>query len=221
MLPSPHEAGLQEVDPTDIEALASLIMLAITPAALVEEFAMVLDERDKVQPREQEKSELTGGVIGIKSQPRTQVQSERDLAKQVIADFNRRHRIEDMVELDKKQKFAATWRGERTASVALDRSGEYATDYGQHGSFPKKLDAYEVYCLVNHIDKKADLAERCAQLRRQQSQVVKMVDSDPPTELLPVEQKPVYYTPCIVCGKSKSVLRADGVYVCGTDHTGA
>src|SRR6266550_1539178 len=42
----------------------------------------------------------------------------------------------------------------------------------------------------------------------------------PATELFPAEQKQgaVHYTPCIVCGNPKSVKRADGVYVCGTDH---
>ena len=137
-----------------------------------------------------------------------------------------------MVELNKKRKFAATWRGERTPSVALDRSGEYATDYGQNGSFPKKLDAYELYCLLNNIEKKTDLAERCAQLRRAEIKVVSAKEEAvkdmfpeavkmPAIELFATEQKhasgPVYAT-CVVCGMPKSVKRADGVYVCETDH---
>jgi hypothetical protein len=221
MLPFPHDAGLQEVNPTHIEALANLITVAITPAALVEEFATTLHEREKLQPREQEASEPTGGVIGIKPESIAQIQGERDLVKQVIADFNHTHRIEDMVEVNKKQKFPAIWRGERTASVALDHGGEYATDYGQHGSFPKKLDAYEVYCLINNLDKKADLAERCAQLRRQQSQVVKIVEQGPTVQLFHAEQRfpQRVYTPCIVCSKPKNVLRADGAYVCGVEHS--
>jgi len=220
ILPAPHAGGLQEIDPTDLEQLSQLVTNAVTPAALIEEFAVVLAEREKLQPCEQEIGNVHGGVIGINPKPITQVQSDRDLAKQSIADFNRANRIEDMVELNKKGKFCAIWRGERTPSVALDRSGEFATDYGRNGSFPKKLDAYEVYCLLNNIDKKADLAERCTQLRRAEIQVVK--SEELATELFATEQKQqgAVYAVCCVCRKSKSVKRADGAMTCGTDHVG-
>ena len=130
-----------------------------------------------------------------------------------------------MVELNRKGKFCAIWRGERTASVALDRSGEYATDYGKNGRFPKKLDAYEVYCLVNQINKKADLAERCAQLRGQKIKRVESIKTDESsTELFPAEQKQKAHRPvhasCVVCGTPKTVLNASGAYTCGTDHSG-
>jgi len=168
MLPAPHDGELQVVDPTDLESLAALVTVAVTPAALVEEYAIVLSEREKLQPPEQDEKPRGGGVIGIKPSPITQVGSDRDLAKQVIADFNRINRIEDMVEVNKRGKFLATWRAEKTPSVHLDRSGDFATDYGITNGSSKYLDAYEVYCLLNGIDKKADLAERCAELRRQQ-----------------------------------------------------
>jgi len=167
MLPAPHAGGLQECDPTDKEALASLVTVAVTPATLVEEYSARADELHAEQKREQGRESERGVVNGIKPSPITQVKGNRDLVKQVTADFNRTHRIEDMVDIQ-RGKFCATWRGERTPSVALDRDGERATDYGRNGSFPKKLDAYEVYCLINGIDKKADLAERCAVLRSQQ-----------------------------------------------------
>jgi hypothetical protein len=219
MLPAPHAGDLQIVDPTNVGQLTQLVTDAVTPAALIEEFAIVLAEREKLQPSRKERDNDHGGVIGNKPSLITQVQNDRDLAKQAIADFNCTHRIEDMVELNKKGKFCAIWRGERTPSVALDRSGEYVIDYGRNGNFPKKLDAYELHCLLNNIDKKADLAERCAQLRRQQIKVVEPIKvEEPVTELFVTEEKSVYYTPCIVCGTPKSVERADGVYTCGTVH---
>ena len=224
ILPAPHAGDLQIVDPTNGEQVSQLVTNAVTPATLIEEFATVLAECEKVQSREQERDNAPGGVSGIKPSPSTQVGS-KDLVKQVIADFNCTHRIEDMVELNKKHKFAATWRGERTASVALDRGGEYATDHGKNGRFPKKLDAYEVYCLINNIDKKADLAERCAQLRRAEMDVVQpanIVSTEAPVAQPFADEErvqAVYYTPCIVCGSPKNVKRDDGVYVCGVNHS--
>jgi hypothetical protein len=224
ILPAPHDGGLQEIDPTDLEQLAQLVTNAVTPSALVEEYAVVLAESEKLQPSEQDDEKArAGGVIGKKPSVTTQAQNNRDLVKQAIADFNLANRIEDMVEVNSRGKFCATWRGERTPSVALDRDGEHATDHGKHGSFPKKLDAYEVYCLLNTIDKKADLAERCAELRRQEIKIVEPVKAETPaTELFPTEkpgqteqrqQGPVYAI-CPICSTPKSVKRADGVSVC-------
>jgi len=216
LLPAPHAAGIQEVDPTDLEKLPQLVTDAVTPAALIEEFSIVLNERGKIQPREKDKSERAGGVIGINPSVITQAGSDRDLAKQVIANFNRSNRIENMVEVNKRGKFPAAWRGERTPSVALDRSGEYATDYGRNGSHPKKLDAYEVYCLVNNIDKRADLAERCSVLRQKLESTHdkanrSFVAADPlqskdTTELFSIEKPrgPVYAL-CVKCGTPKTV----------------
>jgi DNA-binding transcriptional regulator YhcF (GntR family) len=226
MLPSPHEGGLQECDPTNKEALARLIRLAVTPATLVRDFAFVLDEREALQPREQEQASASVCFIGISPKPITQVQSERDLAPQVIAEQNDLHSWDEIAAICggwQKGFFKAVWRDERTASVRPDKDENLACDYGNHGMFPKKLDRYEAYCLAKGIDKKADLAERIAELRSQQSQVVESsasgaVMEEPATELFPTEHKPVYYTPCIICSKPKNVKRADGVYVCGTEH---
>jgi len=227
ILPAPHAGDLQIVNPTNVGQLTQLVTNAVTPAVLIEKFAIVLAECEKLQPSGKEIDNDHGGVIGIKPSPITHVGSDRDFAKQAIADFNRMHRIEDMVELNKKGKFCATWRGERTPSVALDRDGQTATDHGKNGSFPKKLDAYEVYCLLNAIDKKADLAEKCAELRRQQIKIIEPIKIEmPATELFPIEKPrqteqkqhgPVYAT-CVVCGVPKTVRRVDGVYTCGTVH---
>lgn len=213
MLPAPHDGNLRVVESTDKEGLSELITLAVTPAALVEEFATVLSE--------QERASADGVFIGISPKPYTQVQSDRDLKSQVIAEQCARYSWDDIAAMCggyDKGFFKAVWRGERTASVRPDKNSVYACDYGNHGMFPKKMDTYGAYCLIHDIDQKADIAERCAELRRAEIKIVESVE--PAAELFPPEQqqKPVYYTPCIVCGKPKSVLRADGVSICGTQH---
>jgi hypothetical protein len=246
MLPAPHDGGLLECEATDLESLSNLITDAVTPAALVEEFATVLAEREKLQPSEKER-ENAGDVlfIGIVPKPSSPVQSDSDLVPQVLADFDTRHDWNDIAAMAGglyKGFFRATWRGEKTASVRPDKDGRYACDYGNHGSFPKKFDRYGAYCLIQGIDQKADLAERCAELRRQQSvttfdgaptiadggtvtpivtDVTEVPIQEPATELFPTEQtqETVYYTPCLVCGKPKSVLNASGALTCGTDHS--
>ena len=70
-------------------------------------------------------------------------------------------------------KFKAVWRGERTASVAIDADEAYACDYGRTGTaFPKKLDKYEVWCLAQGGGefKRFDLAKRIAAYRQRQDQ---------------------------------------------------
>jgi hypothetical protein len=171
ILPDPHDGSLQECAPTDKQALAQLVILAVTPATLVEEFATVLSERENLQPHEQERARVCVCFIGQKPKRVTQVQSERDLVPRVIADFNASCSWDDIAAMCggwEKGFFKAVWRGERTASVRPDKDERYACDYGNHGSFPRKLDTYGAYCLIHGIDQKADLAERCAQLRRQQ-----------------------------------------------------
>jgi hypothetical protein len=215
ILPEPHGGSLLEVDPTDLEALARLVSLAITPAALI-------PDRDPEPDPGKDKQTRAGGVIGSKPSPISYGGSDRDLIKQVTADFNRTHRIEDMVELNKKGKFCATWRGERTPSVALNRDGVTATDYGRTNESSRFIDAYELYCLLNNIDKKADLAARCAELRRQQSEVVAPEPPAPePTTTLFSERKPLpMFGTCMVCGSPKTVKRADGAMVCENDCRG-
>lgn len=174
ILPDPHDGSLQECDPTDKQALASLVALAVTPAALVEAFTTVLEARSELQPSMPTQESEPVCFIGEKPRPSTQVASERDLREQVIADFCAQYSWDDIAALCggwEKGFFKAVWRGERTASVRPDRDGRYACDYGNHGSYPKKLDIYGAYCLICGIDQKADIAERCAQLRRAEMKV--------------------------------------------------
>jgi len=189
MLPAPYEGGLQEIDPTDHQRLAELISLAVTPAALVEEFAKQADDLAE-QKREQGRGNDQGGDIGIKPKPITQV-GGKDLVPQVIADFNARYSWDDIAAMaggwSDKGYFSAVWRGERTPSVKPDKDGRYVKDWGNYGSYPEKLDRYGAYCLIKGIDQKIDLAERCAELRREQSAVP--VSVEPPIELFSVEQK--------------------------------
>ena len=123
------------------------------------------------------------------------VQGERDLAKQVIADFNALHSWDDIAAMCggwDGNYFKAVWRGERSASVTVNRDGVLAHDYGRSSGYPSTFDQYQAYCLIHGIDKRADLAERCAQLRRQRGvpmdkdrealeSFVKRVQSDIPT----------------------------------------
>lgn len=182
MLPEPHPGGLQEYGLADIEPLADVIRIAVTPAALVEEYSKRANELVDEQEREQDEKRGGGGFNGQKPSPTTQVSYDQDLAKQVTAVQNNLHSWDEIAAIAggwDNGFFKAVWRNERTASVRPDKDGNLACDYGNHGSYPKKLDKYEAYCLALGIDKRADLAERCAQLRRAQ---MKVVDSDPPTD---------------------------------------
>jgi hypothetical protein len=96
-----------------------------------------------------------------------------DLAKLVIAAFNREHTWEEVTLLCggiQRDRFCAVWRHEAHPSVVIGEQGrgEYACDYGMGGAYPKKLDKYEVWCLANGIEKKKDLAERIAMYRKGQ-----------------------------------------------------
>ena len=169
MLPDPHDGNLQECDPTDKESLAQLVIDGVTPSNLIEEFAVVLAECKALQEQEQEKENAGWWFIGQKPKLLTSVSYDRDLVPQVMADFYAQCSWNDLATMAggwHNGFFKAAWRGERTASVKPDADGRYACDYGNHGNFPKKLDKYEAYCLICGIDKKTNLAERCAELRR-------------------------------------------------------
>jgi len=96
-----------------------------------------------------------------------------DLAPVVIAEMNNALSWHEAAGFDnpiRNQRFRATWRKheheDHTASVVIDSGGEYATDYGVHGSYRKKLDRYEVYCLTHRINKTEDLKERIKKRRQ-------------------------------------------------------
>ena len=224
ILPAPHDGAMREVDPTNLEALAQLVTDAVTPSAMVEEFAVILEERSKLRAREQEIEGIGGGAIGITPKPITQVQGD-DLIPQVLANFDDQHSWDDIAVpcgglVD--GRFCAIWRASRSRSVVIDpRNEKYAHDYGQVGSYRSHFDKHQAWCYIHGKDRTADLAERCAQLRRAEIKIVMPVD--PATELFPVKQteqklQGPMYAICPVCSTPKTVKRADGVYTCGTSH---
>ncbi len=95
-----------------------------------------------------------------------------DIARLVIEEFNRRITWEELIErcggANANGKFAAVWRGERTPSCKVDADGRAACDYGRIGNWPKKFDKYQLWCWLEGIDKRVDLARRCQAYRDRQ-----------------------------------------------------
>jgi hypothetical protein len=88
------------------------------------------------------------------------------LAKVVIADFNDAHTWEEITATIggvKDNRFRAVWRNERTPSVVIDADGKLACDYGKHYPYPKKVDRFEAWCLINAIDKKEEVKRLIAE----------------------------------------------------------
>jgi hypothetical protein len=228
VLPEPHTGDLQECDPTDKEALAGVISVAVTPAALVEEYAKRADGQLAEQKCSKGIDNHHGGVIGHKPKPIASI-GDNGLAARALTEFNRLHSWDWIAEQCggwDRDKFCAVWRGDRSATVRPDRDEVRACDYGLHSPFPKKFDQYDAWCMLQaghdwQAFKKADLADRCAELRRLRSQVADPVKvEEPAAALFPAEQMrgPVYAI-CPICSTPKTVQRADGVYTCGTDHS--
>ncbi len=137
---------------SDPDRLAVLVRRCVTKASLV--------------PARVEQPTKVSMVGGLLDKPLPKITFEGDL----IEEFNRSHTWDDIADLcggwSSRGYFKAVWRGERTASVKPDADERYCCDYGNHGSFPKKLDMYGVYCLVKDIDPAADLREQRAALRQ-------------------------------------------------------
>ena len=176
-------------------ALISLVSQAVTPAALVEAFSPLQEESAKHHS----------------PPPATQrsTQSDSDLAKVVIAQFNRETTWEDVVALcggfTRERKFKAVWRGERTASVAIDADEAYACDYGRTGTaYPKKLDKYEVWCLAQGGSefKRFDLAQRIEAYRKRVQEDVSPATVDQeapgPGEMQPLSEDATPLVPPVV-----------------------
>ena len=144
-----------------MKAIATLISQAITPASLIPErrvtIAQLSLERAVTAPSQEQ-----------------QPLSDTDIARMVIAEYNKTTTWEEIIALcggaNRDGKFNAAWRGETSNSVKVDADGQYACDYGRTAGYPKKLDKYEIYCLVNggRDFKKKDLAERCRRYRETQ-----------------------------------------------------
>jgi hypothetical protein len=147
-----------------IREIAQLLSQAVTPAALVPPLPESL--REKEQPRAIQRTQARPAE--------TATLSDADIAKIVIADFNKSTTWEELADrcggMTRDGKFRAVWRVEDTASVAVDKDGRCACDHGRTAGFPKKFDKYECWCLIEGGlgYKKTDLARRCKEYREQQ-----------------------------------------------------
>jgi len=138
---------------SDPERLAQLVIRCVTPASLVPAIPIV---------KEQER-----GALLDKSWTKTTFEDD------LIDDFNRTHTWEEIAALcggyNRRGYFKAVWRDERSPSVKPDADERYCCDFGNNGSFPKKLDKYGVYCLVKDIDAHTDLNEQRAAMRQREA----------------------------------------------------
>lgn len=141
---------------SDPERLAQIVTRCVTKASLVPPLPV----------KECSTQQAQGGGLLDKKAAYVFSYYEVDLTD----DFNRSHSWDEVASWcggwSKTGHFKAVWRGERTASVKPDRDGRKAHDYGKTGNFPADLDQYEIYCLVNGLDKHADLNERRAAMRQ-------------------------------------------------------
>ncbi len=148
-----YSAGVQ----SDLERLVVLVAQAVTPASLIPVLPIVAQELHK----------RNAPVVVLLEKPslRTPVgMSDSDVAKAVIKAWNNEHTWEEISDVQ-SGRFLASWRGERTPSVVIDQDGEHACDYGNHGNWPKKVDKFEAWCLIEKRNKKAELAKLCAEYR--------------------------------------------------------
>lgn len=147
---------------------ARVLEATLTPAALVEAFVL-----SRPAPPEPDAPPDVGGVLLDSPAACCTGGDSDDLAGVVVAEMNNALSWQEAAGFDnpiRNQRFRATWRKheheDHTASVVIDSGGEYATDYGVHGSYRKKLDRYEVYCLTHRIDKTEDLKQRIRKRRQ-------------------------------------------------------
>ncbi|MGH2481605.1 MAG: hypothetical protein ACRDHW_18285, partial [Ktedonobacteraceae bacterium] len=152
------------VTPTERALLARVITAAVTPASLIPAAPNPDPEKPQARPTEQmslifEQPQLTDG----------------DVVKLVIDEFNRETNWDELIDrcggTNGNGKFAAVWRGESTPSCKVDADERAACDYGRigNGAYPKKFDRYQLWLMLEGIDKKADLARRCKAYRDRQA----------------------------------------------------
>ena len=128
--------------------LTWLLSQAVTPAALIPPLPPDEPTHEATAPR--------GGLLEKAMLRCTAGSFDADVAKEVIKVWNDSHTWEQIADV-RNGRFLASWRNERTPSVVIDSDGCYACDYGNHGQWPKKVDKFEAYCLINGLDKKREL----------------------------------------------------------------
>jgi hypothetical protein len=158
----PHTTTFIVTGVHDVAGLAQMITNAVTPASLIPPGAA--DESNQVPEARRMYT----------PPPSAPAQTDKDVAKIVIAEFNQQTTWDEVVSecggFNRERKFKAVWRNERSPSVAIDPDEAYACDYGRTGAYPKKLDKYEVWCLAKggRDFKRFDLAQRIDAYRKRQ-----------------------------------------------------
>jgi len=176
MLPGRND--VLTADLMDREQLAQLVITAVTPASLIEAFHVEAPTAICASASVEYRATQGGGLLesapqrGPLSMPMSSI-DDADLVKLVIAEFNDTHSWDEVTATwggVSNGRFRAGHRGEATPSVVIDQDGKWACDYGdtRNGTYLKKLDKYEVWCLSEHINKKVDLDARCKEYRRRQ-----------------------------------------------------
>ncbi len=165
----PGRNDVLTADLMDREQLAQLVISATTPASLIEAFHVEAPTPICASANIEDRATSGGGLLESTSHTTT----DADLVKLVIADFNDTHSWDEVTYKwggIVNGRFRNGYRGEETASVVIDQDGRWACDYGdtRNGTYLKKLDKYEVWCLSERINKKLDLDARCREYRRRQ-----------------------------------------------------
>lgn len=151
-----HCAGIK----SDPEGLRAIVAQAVIPAALIPE---------PIVTQASDETPTPAGWLLEKCAPRcTAGFFDIDVAKAAIRAWNEAHSWQEIVDVH-NGRFLASWRGERTPSVVIDADGYYACDYGNHGQWPKKVDRFEAWCLVNGLDRRAEKERLCIAYRERLS----------------------------------------------------
>ncbi len=163
-----HECEAEVIFPGDQVAMKStgiqsdrtrltwLISQATAPASCIPEIIVTQATDEAPAAR--------GLLLDKPLECRTACSQSTDVAKLAIRAWNDAHTWEEIAEV-RNGRFLASWRKEKTPSVVIDPDGYYACDHGNHGSFPKKLDRFEAWCLINGLDRRTEKERLCVAYR--------------------------------------------------------
>lgn len=130
-------------------------------------------ETESQNPQGDEKSKLLSGAVDPRWHERYNTPEGKHLwfgwtHAYVAAWWNERHSVDELLDTDRKGYGLATWRGERTASVAIDKSGQHWTDFGagarQSNGSPDSGDALELKQRITGVPKTEVMQEAAREL---------------------------------------------------------
>lgn len=145
---------------------AALVLLQYqTPATIINAYEKPAPVLDLQSERSERKPAAQAGYL------------EKNVAKQIIADFNASHSWDEIAALcggfNRRGKFLATWRGDKKPDVSVNPRTDLAKDFARMNE--PAMDKYDVWCHIQagingnwEAFKTRDLDERCKQLRDQE-----------------------------------------------------